>query len=292
MGWLRKIREWGRRKRRSVQQAADSAPAHSRFRTCRFEQMESRQLLSVASPAINVGAVYFEDHDERDTQPDTFQISWNGGAPGTRLTELTIDTDKTGDGLTIGDVFFDPARESGKPGAYGFAPLTVVSRSGIDSVQATLSDDRTTLTFHFQGFDPGEQLIFTVDVDEMGFLGANAVAEGNEFEGSRLYASFDAPGYYPASGNDMFIDFYDGKLAGTGLSLPPDSYVPPSNTAQPVYTAGAIFPLQQQPLPASISGHVFVDANGDGARQSSEPLLPNVELHLLNASGRDRKSVV
>ena len=102
---------------------------------------------------------------------------------------------------------------------------------------------------HFTGFDAGEKLIFTIDVDEQGFLGPNAVAEGNEFEGSTMTAKFSAAHYAEATGSDMFVDFYDSKLTGTGLALPPDAYntadayVPPGAVAGPVYTAGAIFPL-------------------------------------------------
>ena len=59
---------------------------------------------------------------------------------------------------------------------------------------------------------------------EQGFLGANAVAEGNEFEGSRLTATFAADHYFDVAASDIFIDYYDGKLAASGLDLPPDDY--------------------------------------------------------------------
>ena len=81
---------------------------------------------------------------------------------------------------------------------------------------SSVVDGGTRLEFHFTGFDAGEKLIFTIDVDEMGFLGPNSLAEGNEFEGSTLSATFTAPHYNDASGKDMFLDFYDRKLAGTG----------------------------------------------------------------------------
>ncbi len=80
-----------------------------RWRRCRIEQMESRQLLSVTVPQIQIGAVYFEDSHPQDQVGDLFEITFNGGAAGTQLSELRIDTDKTGDGLTIGDCLFDTA---------------------------------------------------------------------------------------------------------------------------------------------------------------------------------------
>ena len=155
--------------------------------------MESRQLLSVTAPQIQIGAVYFEDANGQDQVGDLFEITFNGGAAGTQLSELKIDTDKMGDGLTIGDCLFDTA--PGGIGAFGSSPFTIVSKTGIDSVSAEVTDGGTQLILHFTGFDAGEKLVFSIDVDEQGFLGPNAVAEGNEFEGSKLTASFIAPHY-------------------------------------------------------------------------------------------------
>ena len=78
--------------------------AASRFRACRIEQMESRQLLSVAP--IQIGATFFEDHsgddvpsiltsDGKTLVADLFQISYTGGADGTKLSSLTIDLHDT-----------------------------------------------------------------------------------------------------------------------------------------------------------------------------------------------------
>ncbi len=239
--------------------------------------MENRQLLSIAP--IHVGVVYFEDNSGQDQAGgDRFEITWSGGVPGTQLTRLTIDTDKLQNGLDIGDVFFDTSPAGG--GAFQSAPWVVVDRTGIDSVQATVEDGGTTLVLDFIGFDAGERLVFTVDVDEMGFLGPNAVAEGNEFEGSRLEASFAAAHYYDAAGSDMFVDFYDAKLAASSLPLPPDSYVPPGATPSPVYTAGAVFSITQTPLPIRISGTVFEDVDLDNVRDPADQGLAGVRLEL------------
>ena len=189
----------------------------SNWRRCRIEQIEPRQLLSFAPP-IHIGAVYFEDSQGQDVVGDVLEITWSGGAPGTQLVELRINTDKLGDGLTIGDVLFDTA--PGGLGAFASSPLTIVSHEGFSVIAQAVADGSQRLVLRFSGFDPGERLVFTIDVDEQGFLGQNAVAEGNEFEGSRLYATFTAPHYYDATGNDMFLDAYDFKLLPTGLDLP------------------------------------------------------------------------
>ncbi len=238
MGLLGKLRALGRPRR--GRKATSARQPLLRARQCRFEEMESRQLLSVAP--VQVGVVYYEDASGFDEAGgDRFEVTFQGGVPGTQLTSLVIETDKLGDGLTIGDCLFDTA--SGGTGAYQAIPLAIVGREGIDDVQFSVADGGTTLLFTFRGFDPGEKLVFTVDVDEMGFLGPNAVAEGNELEGSQLHATFAAPHFYEATGNDMFIDKYDAKLAASGLPLPPDDYMPPASTPQPVLTAGAFFPL-------------------------------------------------
>jgi len=244
--------------------------------------MEPRELLS-ADP-IRIGAVYFEEATGQDEAGDVFEITFVGGAPGTQLTELIIDTDKLGNGLTIGDCFFDT--EPGGIGAFGSSPLLLVDHTGIDSVHATVVDGGTTLSFRFEGFDAGEKLVFTIDVDEQGFLGPNAVAEGNEFEGSRLTATFAADHFFEATGTDMFFDYYDDRLGGSGLDLPPDDYMPPGNEPRSVYTAGAIFAIEQTPLPISIAGTVYEDVDLDNVRDAGEPGIAGVKLTLLAWNGK------
>ncbi len=253
-------------------------------RLCRFEQMESRQLLSVTAAPIHLGAVYFEDSSPNDHVGDVFEITFNGGAAGTQLTELRINTDKLNDGLGMGDTFFDTA--PGGLGAFGSSPFAVVSQTGIDSVTAEVVDGGTQLVLKFKGFDAGEKFVFSIDVDEQGFLQPNAVAEGAEFEGSLLSADFTASHYQQATGSDMFVDAYDGKLAGLGLDLPgdnydpPSPYMPPGSEPGPVYTAGAAFPLQQTPLPITLSGTVFEDLNADNHQQTGDPGIGGVHLAL------------
>ena len=57
-----------------------SRKAGSRFRICRFEQMESRDLLSVVAPSLNLGATYYQPYDGNDSIGSLLYISWNGGA--------------------------------------------------------------------------------------------------------------------------------------------------------------------------------------------------------------------
>jgi len=65
------------------------------FRICRFELMEPRQLLAVDVLPIQIGAVYTEDASDKDLGAgDTFEITFSGGAVGTQLTQLSIETDK------------------------------------------------------------------------------------------------------------------------------------------------------------------------------------------------------
>ncbi|MCA9100133.1 MAG: carboxypeptidase regulatory-like domain-containing protein, partial [Planctomycetales bacterium] len=245
-----------------------------------IEPLEERRLLAAD---IQIGAVYYEEASGEDLEADVIEITFDGGAAGTQLTRLEFDTDKLGDGLTIGDVFFDTATSG--LGAFGASPLQIVSSDGIDSVNVSVVDGGTTLVFEFSGFDAGDRLIFSVDVDEQGFLGPNAVAEGNEFEGTRLTGYFSAPHFYDTDGSDIFFDAYDGKLAASGLDLPHDNYTPPGVTPQPVRTAGAMFPLTQTPLPASLSGTVFADANLNNHQDVGDQGIAGVSLELLVLSG-------
>ena len=283
MGLLGRFFGFHRRPRQARAGNASRRPTAGGLRLCRFEPMEPRQLLSAAP--IQIGAVYYEDASGEDQDGgDRFEITFLGGAPGTQLTQLTIETEKLGDGLTIGDCLFDTA--PGGMGAYLAAPLEIVSQEGIDSVGFSVADGSTTLVFTFAGFDPDDKLVFTVDVDEMGFLGPNAVAEGNEFQGSQLKATFIAPHYHDASGSDVFIDDFNGKLQATLLRLPNDNYMPPADTRMPVRTAGAIFPLSQTPLPISLSGTVFEDLNANNLRDSGDLGLVGVQLELLRLEGQ------
>lgn len=259
---------------------ARSAPITNAQRKCHVETLEQRRVMA---GDIHVGMVYFEPNDGTDITGNTLQITWNGGEPNTQLQQVVIDTDKLGDGLTIGDTFFDTA--AGGQGAFGSYPFTVVDSTGIDSVNATVTDGGTKLILDFTGFDVGEKLTFRIDVDEMGFRSANAVAEGNEFEGSKLNATFTAPHFHTAAGGDIFLDDFDSKFAGLGLNLPNDNYVPPGTTSSPIFTAGAAFTLKQVPLPIRITGTVYEDINSNNHQDAGDNGIGGVTLELWKNDG-------
>lgn len=272
MGLLSKI--MGRGRRPGV--ADEPFATNGKLRACQVEKLEGRCLMA---GDIHVGMTYLDPNDGDDVTGNTMQVTWNGGAPGTQLTQLVIDTDKNGDGLSLGDTFFHTG--AGGPGVFGSMPFTIVDQGGVGGVTAQVANGGTQLILNFTGFDAGEKLVFKIDVDEMGFLKANAVAEGAEFEGSKLTPTFNAPHYYAASDTDIFVDDYDSKLAGLGLNLPPDSYVPPASSPTPIYTAGAALTLAQTPLPIKISGTVFDDKNANNQQESGDQGIAGVTLELL-----------
>ena len=126
--------------------------------------------------------------------PDLFEVTFTGGAAGTQLTRLVIDGDHNGTpGVQDGDLFFDTARQDstadptalGRGDAYGFE---VVEKIGDFNVTASVTDGQTSIVLHFSGFDAGEKLIFSIDVDEannLGFrpgdpnAGVDEIASGN-----------------------------------------------------------------------------------------------------------------
>ncbi len=252
-------------------------------RTCRFEQIEHRRLLSAAP--IQIGAVYFEDSVGADEGGDVFEITWTGGAPGTQLTSLVIDTDKLGDGRDALDTFFDTA--PGGEGVSGSAPMTIVDHSGIDSVAFSVTDGGMKLEMTFVGFDVGETLVFSIDVDELGLRTTTAIVEGGEFEVSHLLPTFEAPHFFSASGSAEFWDAYNTQLAGSGLSLPPDNYMPPAEIPRQDQTAAAFLEITQEALPITISGRVFEDTDVDNPIDTGEPGLKDVELALQMWDGSD-----
>ncbi|MEX0585256.1 MAG: SdrD B-like domain-containing protein, partial [Pirellulales bacterium] len=248
----------------------------------------SRSMMAADVPNIHVGLFYYEADSGQDTAGDRFELTFNGGAPGTQLTQLTIDTDKDGLGLSIGDAFFDT--QAGGLGASLSFPFTVVDQSGIGSVQATVADGGTTLVFNFTGFDVGEKLVFSIDVDEKGFqpLSSTAVVEGEEFEGSKLFATFAAPHFFDTKTdqNDppRFFDAF--SFAGLGLNLPPDNYIPQGSAEiAPVRTAGVSAILTPVPLPITIAGTVFNDVNLNNSQDAGDAGIAGVTVSLLEFDG-------
>ncbi len=251
--------------------------------TLHCETLEGRCLLS-ANP-IYLGAVYTEQTSQgTETTGDLFQITWNGGGHDAQLTQLVIDGDQDGNGFDQGDVFFDTV--VGGPGVGTAFPVQIISADGIDSVSFTVVDGGTRLVIQATGWDAGETLVFSVDVDEQDDT-ANSLVEGAEFERSVLEATFvSAGGYYESvTGTARFYDDYDA-LIHPSLPLPRDSDYPPGEGTS-ARTAGAGLSLDQPPLPVQISGRVYQDLNLNNAYDPGEPLLAGVQLELQvwNGSG-------
>jgi serine-aspartate repeat-containing protein C/D/E len=286
MGILRRVRQWASRWSIFDQ---PSAPADHgpHLRICSVEELETRRAMAV-NP-LHFGSVYYEEATGDDSQGDVISITYAGGAPGTQLTQVTIDGDKLGDGLTLGDMFWDIA--PGGRGVFNSVPLQIVSHVGFTVNSITLSDGGTFMTIDATGWDPGEKLVFSLDVDEQGFLNSTAVAEGGEWEGTLITGTFTNPNYETVTGSVIYYDFFNPiftsttNLSGQKLDLPPDSYIPPDSVDREDRTAGAAFVLQQEPKPIMLSGVVFHDRDLSVGQDAGEEGIAGVTLELLEWNG-------
>ncbi len=239
-------------------------------------------MLSADFSPIEIGMVYFENSTAEDVAGDLFEVTFSDGADGTELTELVINTDPSSLGIATYKIpFFDT--EAGGHGAYDHAGPEVVTNEGITSVEFDVDDGGTLLTIRFTGFEAGDRLVFSIDVDEGGPV-QTAVIEGGELEGSLLSATFTAAHYYDANGQGTFYDEFDDALGDSGLDLPPDSYSPPLDEDYPIHTAGVFFGVEQTPLPISLAGTVYEDNNLDNSQDIGESGIEGVTLSLQKLS--------
>lgn len=262
-------------------------------RWSRPEVLEPRRLM--AADPVHVGVVYLEtdylnttQDQGADTLPDRFLLSFTGGAPNTELTELRINTDKDNDGISIGDLIFDTA--VGGRGKEGAHPLRIVAVNAADAratVTGLVEDGGTLLTLQFQHFRAGDTVEFSLDVDEvlrmsndLDFFNSrlDVIASGQEFQDSILTATFNAPHYETAVGQDVFLNDYGDPRSAFGLNLPPDVSNDPNS--RPNRSAAAVASTQQVPKPISISGTVFVDNNLNLRRDAGESTLSGVGISL------------
>ena len=296
MGILKNItdRLWQQKKSAAKQQADHQ----QHLRKCYFEVMEQRRVLS-ADPVV--AAITFREGDlGLDTQPDYFEVTFQGGSATTQLTQFTIngDQDLSG-GRTLGDIFFD---HSGS-GAGGFFPFQFdASRSvGItadDILDYSYSNDDMVLTVTLQNFFAGDRFAFTIDVDEVERLRTDMIVSGTEFEGTFFQASFEDAHYTFArqhveldvqhsedfiqrQWSGAFFDDYDvlfahgGSLANSTLDLRGDNWDGQANR-----TAGSIDVYQLTPRPIVISGTVHHDENLNCEFDSNEQGIANVLITL------------
>ncbi len=261
----------------------------SRLRICRFEEVETRCLMAAD---LHVGSVYYEQAAGDDAQPNILQFTFEGGAPGTQLTRIVVDGDKDGAGKSSGDVFFDTA-----PGGFGVFqsnPLKIISHDGFQVLSTQVTDGGMKLVIDLAGFDVGETLVLSIDVDEYQFVSGNdidvnAVAEGAEFQRSHFIASFVAPHYEDITTRTQFWDAYDQNFAaaeaasGTRLDLPPDRYSTELDLSD--FTAGAVATIKQIPKPNSLSGVVYYDPNLNNQQDAGEPGISGVTLALMRLEG-------
>ncbi len=290
MGLMKNIAPW-RKWRRDAKSTSVQGPHEAKteaWRICRFEQVEERCPLAAD---IHLGAVYEDPASGAKTIPNTFTISWSGGAPGTELKQLMISTDLNGDPtVQVGDPFFDTA--PGSPGVYGYSPLAIVSHDGFQVTAQSPAQGSTELVLNFSGFTPGKQLALTIDVEDLDTNGVNATVNGHEFEGARMIGTFSAPHYADDTLTGTFYDMYQSALDNSGLSLPPDDYIggliggkTVNTVPSPVYTAGAFAASQQTPLPITLAGTVYYDPDLDNVQEQGEPGLSSVQLSLLQNNG-------
>ena len=239
---------------------------------------------------IQFGAVYVEQDSGSDLQPDTIDISFVGGAEGSELTRLEIDGDKFTPGFSLGDMLFDT-----RPGSLG-ADLSfdgiVSSRSGDFTDRVFVEDGSSQLIIELDDFTAGDKLTLSIDVDEMqGFApdltdiaatneDLDPIASGAEFQGSQIAAQFSAPHFHEATGTAEFRNRYDDALRATRLDLPTDD-----QDGNRDRTAGGFGELTQTPLPISIAGAVYEDANGNLQQDAGDSGLANVPLSLFQFDG-------
>jgi serine-aspartate repeat-containing protein C/D/E len=287
---------WSRLFRRRANSASDPrtderrADAESR-RRCAVESMEPRRLLAIAP--INLGVTYIEEDTGADIHGDTFEVKFEGGAPLTQMTRLVIDTDQGESGYSVGDLLFDT--EHSGYGADEAFPLTIVSKDGIGSVTWRVVDGGQKLEFDFVGFEAGDKLVFSIDVDEIQQFepgqtvakvneGIDPIASGVEFQGSLARAEFAAPNYFDTASESTFRNVYDPLFAGTNLlrsaqnadGLPPDNWEGKRDRS-----TGVVVPATQQIMPASLCGAVYVDLNQNGQRDTSEAGIASVTIRAI-----------
>ncbi|MEC9093008.1 MAG: SdrD B-like domain-containing protein [Planctomycetota bacterium] len=250
------------------------------FRRCRFESMEDRRVLA-ANP-LELGAVYIEGDGGTDAEPDQFYLYYQGGSPTTSISKIVIDGDQDGN-LSLGDtdVYFDvlhnsnPANRLGVGDAHGFqwSPKSVGIHPG--EITASVTDGGTRLTLDLVGFEAGDLLAFTIDVDQ--FFSSkphDQVTSGIEFSGSSLQVSawdsrytFSPDPAVSLATFDYSFDFGADDLDDTGRlsTLPSQFYRKATHGFQSIEnrTAGGLIRFSLDPRASSLSGHVgLADATG------------------------------
>jgi protocatechuate 3,4-dioxygenase beta subunit len=268
------------------------------LRRCYFEVLEERRVLS-ADPVV-AGISYREGDGGLDTQPDYFEVSFQGGAATTRMTSFTINGDLDSSGTrNFGDIFFDTnGVGSGGSFPFQFDAANSVGISASDILDVRVSTDGLSLAVDVKDFKAGDKLAFTIDVDEMENLRPDMIVSGVEIEGSLFSTSFvdenytfsrrrveldinHSEGFVQTQWSGVFFDDYDqiqaegGRLAKQALNLTADN-----QNGQANRTAGTIDVYDLVAKPIEISGMVYHDENANCNRESSESGIGNVFISL------------
>ena len=277
------------------------------LRKCYFEVMEQRRVLS-ADPVI-AAVTYLEGDAGQDTTPDHFEVTFQGGAETTQLTQFTIngDQDSSGD-LSDGDVFFDVNdSQPGTGGAHGFI-FDAENSSGItanDVTSFSVSSDGLLLSVEVDNFEAGDVLAFTIDVDEVERFRVDKIASGVEFEGSLFQAQFVdqhnnfeardvsvntslSDGFVQQQFEGVFFDEYNNLFAeGENVAAGDIELTLDNEEGQADRTAGAVDAFNLVPKPISISGTIYHDEDIDCEHDEDEDGIGGVtvELQKLNEAG-------
>ena len=289
MRLLNTLAHLGRRLRGSYR-LDDAHSTASRVRICRFEQIEQRQMMTATPAPVEVGITEVDSGTADKSQPNLFQVSFQGGAPGTELTQLVIDTSKNGGPLAVNDLVFNTT--AGGIGTADPQPFTVVSASGFQVTGDQVQNDSSLLTIDLSGFKAGDTLTFSIGVEQVTAIDPvtsavtlGAVVTGAAFSGATASATFVAVGYSSTEAPLTFVDQYNSAFAaanqqsGSQLTLPADPDLPSD------LNAGAVGVLTQPPLPRDLVGVVFNDLNLDGQQESNEQGVAGVQLALYQWNG-------
>ncbi|MEQ1831190.1 MAG: SdrD B-like domain-containing protein, partial [Pirellula sp.] len=261
-------------------------------RHSQVESLEARILFNVDQ--LWVGGVYVEEDQGDDERGDSFYVTFRGGAEGTQLTRLVIDTDQNAAGFSNGDNFFDTLdglASLGADHAFPFQVESLVARSANARVSAQVSDGGMQLILTFENFFAGDKVKFSVDVDEIQRFRGNPtpivmnpdvdpITSGVEFADSRLKATFIAPRFEDTQAEGLFVNAYDPVLTPTGLDLPTDDRAGLRDR-----TAGAAATAVQIPKPIELSGTVYVDNNLNLTQDGGETGIQGVSLTLFRLTG-------
>lgn len=121
-----------------------------------------------------------------DDDPDYFIVK-NRSPQGWSLVRISIDL-----GLTVGDLVFDP--DGGGPGVGGAAEFFADSTPQIRLTGTVPAEDGgKALALSFEGFDPGLDYTFSVDLDTLGRDGGTTWVLPSDMQNGRAIATFRGP---------------------------------------------------------------------------------------------------